>query len=170
MRRLLSIAFITLALITLLTSCSNSKPENIQPILSFKGDIISTSISTKQKLLATLTVNPSGTIEIEPTTTKGLKFIYQNSQYLVSYNDLTYQADSPFLPDQSFALAIIQVINKISQDTEVEAINSDPETVSFSGSIDLGNFELQVDRKTRFIKRILVLNKMEIDFNNLVKI
>lgn len=154
-QRVIFTAITAIILIVSITSCTEKAPKIPELITGFSGDAdielgetkIKCNISHTEKGISSITIS-------SPENLKGLSFKNLGGKYSISYNELSCETESSFLPDSSFAQAITNVLDKASEENGATYQRSEDDKAIFIGTSESGDFTLYADSKTGTIKKI----------------
>lgn len=161
---ILAIAFITI----LLAACSQGAAQPAKPITDFAaaaqvdtaGTELSCEVSHTKEGVSSVTVT-------KPDGLKGLCFKWLGGAYSIEYNKLFCQTTSDYLPQQSFARAIVNVLNSCASPDELSLTENKDNLCVYKGSCDSGDFKVTCDNKTGLIQIIEIENlSLKVEFEN----
>lgn len=144
-----------MSLCILSTGCSEQLTPEKDPVTDFScnADVVMNDCNIKCKIFRT----SEGLSEIEVTSPEelnGLKYKWLGNNYSVSYQGLTCETQSQFLPDNSFAKAIVNALNETSKPESLTPVSSQKDSSTYSGNTDSGKFQITVDNSSGFIKEL----------------
>lgn len=84
---------------------------------------------------------------IKPEALCGLTLSWVDGKYSISWKNLSCELGKEFLAERSFARAIADVFNSLSEKEKLSYISSDAGEAMFSGSCGSGEYNLLVDKK-----------------------
>ncbi|HHZ05999.1 MAG TPA: hypothetical protein GX401_04335 [Clostridiales bacterium] len=99
------------------------------------------------KNLATVTVS-------EPEEIKGVTYIWQGGDCSIEYGELACKTDTLYLPDSSYAVIIVNVLNELNNMESLQVVSSSQESTVFKGNCTSGDFTVMVDNATTFVQSI----------------
>lgn len=154
-QRVIFTAAAAVILIISVTSCTEKAPKIPELVTGFSANAdielgenkLKCSVSHTEKGISSITVS-------SPENLKGLSFKNFGGKYSISYNELSCETDTLFLPDSSFAQAITNVLDKVSEENGAVYQRSEQDKAIFTGTSDSGDFTLYADSKTGAIKKI----------------
>lgn len=152
-----------------LTGCYN-QPYNVkEPITNFTrqaeiktpGNNITCEISRSAQGISEITFK-------SPQELDGMKFKWAGNNYSISYKDLICETETPYLPNNSFAMCIVNALNEISKPESLTFITSQKNFNIYSGNSDSGQFQVTIDSQTGNITDLSFENEnnLKIHFTN----
>lgn len=155
MRRSILI-LITVALITLLfAACTQAGGDPALPVTDFSagaqvdtsGTLLSCDVSHTKEGVSSVTVT-------KPDGLKGLSFKWLGGSYSIEYNQLFCQTTSDYLPQQSFARAIVNVLGACAEPDKLTLAENKNGLCVYKGICDSGDFSVTCDSKTGIIQKV----------------
>lgn len=155
MRRIIFTAIAAVILIFSIASCASKAPEIPELVTEFSGDADVEMGDTKLKCNVVHTEKGIASVTISsPEGLKGLSFKNLGGTYAISYNELICETKTSFLPNSSFAQAIVNVLDKVAEENGAVYQTTEEDNAVFSGTSKSGDFKLYADSKTGIIKKI----------------
>ncbi len=155
MRRFLLILSVIFTL--LLTSCSVI-PTDKPPYLNFEANI---EFTENEKTFKCKIINTSKEVTSilinEPTELKGIKFEWLGDEYKIEYGKLKCISTVEYLPINSFASALVDVLN-CSHIEELTIKESKEDETIYQGKSQNGVFNITTDKENGAIKNIEIKN------------
>lgn len=155
LRRVIFTAIAAVILIVSITSCTEKAPKIPELVTGFSGNAnvemgeteLQCSISHTEKGISSITIS-------SPEGLKGLSFKNLGGTYAISYNELICETENSFLSDSSFAQAINNVLDKVSEENGAKYQKSEEDNAVFVGESKSGNFTLYANSDTGIIEKI----------------
>lgn len=152
-----------------LTGCYN-QPYNVKdPITNFTRQAeIKTPEST---ITCEISRSAEGISEItfkSPEELDGMKFKWTGNNYSISYQDLICETQTPYLPNNSIAMSIVNALNEIAKPEALTFVTSQKNSNVYSGNSNSGKFQVTIDGQTGNITDISFEseNNLKIHFTN----
>lgn len=157
------------ALITFLfAACTQAGGDPAPPVTDFSasaqvdtsGTLISCDISHTKEGVSSVTVT-------KPDGLKGLSFKWLGGSYSIEYNQLFCQTTSDYLPQQSFARAIVNVLDACAAPDKLTLSENKNGLGVYTGTCDSGDFTVTCDNKTGIIQKVEIKNlSLIVNFEN----
>ena len=142
-----------------LSSCSNEiLPSNKSPVLSFSS--VGSFIENENVVTFNLVAKDKDDITIKiisPAGAQGLTFKKNNDKTVVSYKDLEVKNDEVDIIKGSFISDILNILRYFEQKSALNVISSENGITTYSGTMESGDFEVEVYDSSGFIKEIRCL-------------
>lgn len=137
------------------TSCSIKDENNsdISTTFTSQANVVFNDTEMICKISRTAT-NIACISIIQPIELQGITFSWTDNNYKVSYNELGYENNIEILPNNSFAQAIINVLNSIESKENISLVSSNDNTNTFNGTCSSGKFFVTVQKSNSSIKNI----------------
>lgn len=158
-----------IALITLLfAACTQAGGDPALPVTDFSagaqvntsGTLLTCDVSHTKEGVSSVTVT-------KPDGLKGLSFKWLGNSYSIEYNQLFCQTTSDYLPQQSFARAIVNVLDACAKPDQLTLTENKNGSGVYSGTCDSGDFTVTCDSKTGIIQKVEIKNLLlTVNFEN----
>lgn len=168
----ITVVFSLAAVLCILISCSSRvgvvKAEDI--VSSFKGKMTVTQGDSKIECSICRNNEESAQITVDkPDQIKGLKFKWCGSDNGIVFGELQLKTQTAFLPDNSFAQAIMNVLKVSSKAENLTSEANFERKNEFSGTCDSGKFKIIVNDQG-LIETIYIEDmKLEANFTEVEK-
>ena len=168
MRRSIILILAIAAITVLFAACSQATAQPAKPVTDFSaaaqvdtaGTQLSCEVSHTKEGVSSVTVT-------KPDGLKGLCFKWLGGAYSIEYNKLYCQTTSDYLPQQSFARAIVNVLNVCASPEELSLAENENNLCVYTGSCDSGNFKVTCDSKTGLIQTVEIDGlSLKVEFAN----
>lgn len=114
-----------------------------------EDSVILCTISRTPESIAAVTVT-------EPQQLNGMRFEWRGSGYGISYNGITCETEKPFLPNTSFAAALVNALTEAAKPEGLAFEAMQEERALFSGTCDSGRFQIWVNNANGLIEQLTV--------------
>ncbi len=156
-RCLLGSVLAVVLLFSLLTSCKSEPLSPDQIRLDFTCDAAVTVEDSEIGCTFSHTAQGVGYVLVTvPEQLAGVCFEWMGDAYCISYNGLKCETDKPFLPNSSFATALMNVLEGAADTDALTRETSDGGVTVFSGDSRSGLFRISVDNASGYIVELSV--------------
>lgn len=168
MRRSFILILAVAAIAVLFAACSQGAAQPAKPVTDFSasaqvdtaGTELSCEVSHTKEGVSSVTVT-------KPEGLKGLCFKWLGGAYSIEYNKLFCQTTSDYLPQQSFARAIVNVLNACSSPEDLSLAENKNNLCVYTGTCGSGNFKVTCDNKTGLIQIVEIDDlSLKVEFVN----
>lgn len=151
-----------------LVSCKSSNIALHQVVTNFSADVTVTMNESEICCTLTRAAEGVGTIAVtKPEALSSMCFLWQGNSYGLSYQGLQCTTEHPFLPNSSFAAALMNVLNASSQYESLKLVSQENGKAVFSGECDSGQFKIAVNISSGFIEEVTIDDlKLKATFTN----
>lgn len=154
-------------MVSFFSACNSSISEPPEIVKEFSN--AATVICGDDKFDCEISRNAQGLTSVkvlEPTELKGLTFLWNGEGHSVDYSGLSCKFSSNFLPENSFATAIMEVLNTIDNSEGIKQKSSGKDGTIYVGESKSGKFRLTTDSCTGDITEINIDNlKLSVKFD-----
>lgn len=156
MRRLLLLLFMAVTIV-IVGGCGSIQLQPKEPVMAFCADAqveykectLQCSFSRANQGIASISVTA-------PPQLKGITYKWLGGEYSVGYNNAEKSMQSCPLPQSSFASAMVNSINKLSEENGYKTKSEKDGNVTYLGECDSGNFQITVDGSTGYITEVKI--------------